>query len=159
LLVAPSAHLSGVSSRIEDMSPPPLRLVAPPPRVEPPVRADRRPDAIARAGPRATDCPDPIPYADFLRRQNAIDRKTDDPRLPYADFLRSRAAQAPDRAGAASGPRRWGLASADEASPARKGPRLADVGPLRAVRSELQVRATYRVEVPLTSGRLIDIIW
>lgn len=157
--MAPRAHTHSVSGRIEDMSPPPLRLsgAAPggtgfQPVLEPRARADR-------PAPRCV-CPpppcDPIPYADFLRRQNAIDRKVDDPRLPYADYLRSLPPRpATARPTPSDGPAR------PEAlpPPPRPGvPRLADISPAPIVRRELEVQTTYRIEVPLTSGRLIDIV-
>ncbi|MFG0284784.1 MAG: hypothetical protein ACF8R7_10225 [Phycisphaerales bacterium JB039] len=137
------------------MAPPPLRLIAPPARVAPPVRAERRPDAFGRCGNAA--CPWPIPYSDFLRRQNSIARRAEVDVLPYSDYLRGRqaasATRATDPGSAASPPDR-------SAAPARPAvPHLGDVSPTQPTRQELAVRTTYRVEVPLTSGRLIDIVW
>ena len=138
------------------MAPPPLRLIAPPARVEPPVRADRRPDAFRRPCPEAAACPNPIPYADVLRRQNAIDRRAEVDVLPYSDYLRGQPAIRAGRADVGSGT----SASARSAPPARPGvPHLGDISPSQPTRQELLVQATYRLEVPLTSGRLLDIVW
>ncbi len=156
--MAPRAHTHSVSGRIEDMSPPPLRLsgTAPggtgfQPVSGPRARADRpAPRCVYRPPP----C-DPIPYADFLQRQNAIDRKVDDPRLPYSDYLRS----LPPRASAR--PARGDLPGRPEPLPPPPRPdipRLADITPAPILRRELEVQTTYRVDVPLTSGRLIDIV-
>lgn len=130
-----------MASGIEDTLPP-LRLIRAAPALPPPVR------------PR-------VDYADHLRRQNAIDRRVDNPTIPYADYLRG----LPARTAAPAAP-----ASRDSDQPGARpascpidgaptlGLKLADVPPPQAVRRELEVRTTYRVEVPLTSGRLIDVV-
>ena len=135
------------------MAPPPLRLIAPPTRVEPPVRAVGRSEAFGRRCPDAAACPNPIPYADFLRRQNAIDHKAEVHVLPYSDFLRGQHASGTTDAGS-------GRSASDRSeAPAHPGvPHLGDVSPAQPTRHELLVRTTYRVEVPLTSGRLVDIV-
>lgn len=137
-----------VASGIEDTLPP-LRLISAAPALPPPVRP--RVDPVS--APR-------LSYADFLERQNVIERRIDNPAIPYSDYLRSLPARAP---AAREAPTSRGSDDSDRrdrcpACAPTLGPKLADVPPPQAVRREIEVRTTYRVEVPLTSGRLIDVV-
>ena len=148
---APSALSLPVASRIEDMTPPPLRLILALPAPVPPVR------------PRVEPAP-ALRYSDFLRRENAIEHQVSRPRTPYSDYLASLPPRpSPALTAAPTDPPRARDASANDRNqptcpPPNRAPRLADVPPLPAIRRELEVRTTYRVEVPLTSGRLVDVV-
>jgi hypothetical protein len=131
-----------VATRIEDMTPPLLRLT-PAPRMCPEASGPLRP------APRPT-------YADYLERQNAIDREVRRTTIPYSDYLRNLP------------PRQKPHAPAEPPAPRQPAPlapgaptlglKLADIPPPQITRREIEVRTTYRVEVPLTSGRLIDVV-
>lgn len=105
--------------------------------------------------------PPRLDYADYLERQNAIDRRVDVPTIPYSDYLRSQPARpkpaAPCEPPACRDPRRDSAPCPPEGA-LTLGLKLANIPPPRTVRRELEVRTTYRVEVPLTSGRLIDVV-
>lgn len=139
-----------MASGIEDTLPP-LRLISAAPALLLPVR----PRVAPVSPPR-------LSYADFLERQNVIDRRIDSPTIPYSDYLRSLPARptppaAPCQPAACGEPRRDPAPCRPDGAPAL-GLKLADVPPPQAVRREIEVRTTYRVEVPLTSGRLIDVV-
>lgn len=139
-----------MASGIEDTLPP-LRLIRAAPALPPPVRP--RVDPVS---------PPRLSYADHLERQNAIDRRVDDPTIPYSDYLRSLPAKpkppaAPCGPPACRDPHRDPGPCPLEGAPTL-GLKIASVPPPQATRREIEVRTTYRVEVPLTSGRLIDVV-
>lgn len=138
-----------MASGIEDTLPP-LRLIGAAPALLPP--APPRVDPVS---------PPRLSYPDFLERQNAIARRIDDPTIPYSDYLRSLPARPKPPAAACKPPACRGDRPMDGPCPPgvpTLGLKLADIPPPEVTRREIEVRTTYRVEVPLTSGRLIDIV-
>jgi len=124
-----------------DHAPLPPRPVVPPPCVEPVVACSldehrlEDPDVFI---------PGAVPYADYIQRQNVLDRYAD-----AVDVFRPERFQ--ERGPSPAGGR-------DDAGRGRGGwPRLADV-PSAEERIDRRVRVTYRYERILPAGTRIDVV-